>query len=453
LTDQTPPVPPAPQSAAPLPPVQRSAWVRWLFLAVVIVGGVGLTFAWWLRSRVEVSTENAYVVGNVTPISPEVAGIVVALYTDDNMIVRAGDPLAKLDPVPYQFEVDRALAELRQARAEAAAAETNVRLVRLDRKSLLVGAAARRGEAEQARRAAEIEVETRHRIHEREQEQLAALKNQLPGLEALVVNARDYLLRFNRLAASGDIPIQDRDNRETAHKEAVAKRDSLSSQIVGAARQVDASELQLQEAKVKLEAASQAVANAGAAVGQAEAAQLQPEIAEATARSLRDKVERAEAALRTARLNLSNTLVRAPRSGVVSRRTIQLGQTLSARQPFLSISPLDLDDVWVVANLREDQMAATRVGQPVVVSLDAIPERSFHGWVESVAGGTGSVFSLFPPDNATGNFVRVVQRLPVRIRFDDKENFENRIRPGMSCRVWIDTTRTVRQGGETGTWP
>jgi membrane fusion protein (multidrug efflux system) len=108
--------------------------------------------------------------------------------------------------------------------------------------------------------------------------------------------------------------------------------------------------------------------------------------------------------------------------------------------------PLDLDNVWVVANLREDQMARVRVGQPVTVHLDAIPERSFAGWVESVSGGTVSVFSPFPPDNATGNFVRVVQRLPVRIRFANRQNYENRIRPGMSASVTIDTTRYVRHG-------
>jgi membrane fusion protein (multidrug efflux system) len=109
--------------------------------------------------------------------------------------------------------------------------------------------------------------------------------------------------------------------------------------------------------------------------------------------------------------------------------------------------PLDLGhDVWVVANLREDQMARVRLGMPATIAIDAIPERSFAGWVESVAGGTGSVFSVFPPDNATGNFTRVVQRLPVRVRFSDTTNYEGRIRPGLSARVWIDDTRYTRRG-------
>jgi membrane fusion protein (multidrug efflux system) len=155
-----------------------------------------------------------------------------------------------------------------------------------------------------------------------------------------------------------------------------------------------------------------------------------------------------EAKLRYARLNLSYTLIRSPIAGIISRRTIQLGETVEARRPFLSIVPLELDDVWVVANLREEQMARLRVGQPVRIRVDGIPERSFAGWVESVAGGTGSVFSLFPPDNATGNFVRIVQRLPVRVRFAEPENYQNRIRPGMSARIVIDTTRFVRQSSQ-----
>jgi membrane fusion protein (multidrug efflux system) len=180
-------------------------------------------------------------------------------------------------------------------------------------------------------------------------------------------------------------------------------------------------------------------------VVQAEAAQLQPDIATAQLEALQSRINQVEATLRTAQLNLSHCLIRAPQGGIVSRRTIQLGETLAAKQPFLSIVPLDFDNVWVVANLREDQMERVRAGNRAIITIDGIPEQSFEGWVESTSGGTGSVFSLFPPDNATGNFVRVVQRLPVRIRFAAAENFQNRIRPGMSATIRIDDTSVVRQ--------
>jgi membrane fusion protein (multidrug efflux system) len=403
----------------------------------------------WFRSHWRVTTDNAYVVGNISPVSAEVGGVVVALYADDNMVVAAGDPIAQIDPIPYQLQVDQAQADLRQARADAAAAEVNVRLVRSDRVSLLAGAKAHKEEADEAVKASAVEVETRKRLHQKEEESLAAVKARVPGQEALTKNAADYRERFDRLAATGAVTVQDRDNREAAYREAAAKLEALKNEVAAAERQVMASERQVFEAGVRLEKARRAQANAVAAVGQAEAAQLQPDIATDNARAAADRVALAEAKFRQAQLSLSNCLIRAPQAGIVSRRTIQLGQTLTPRTPFLSIVPLDTDNVWVVANLMEDQMARVRVGMPVRVSIDAIPGRTYEGWVESVSGGTGTVFSVFPADNATGNFTRVVQRLPVRIRFAGPKNYDTRVRPGLSARVWIDEDSLVRKGGES----
>jgi membrane fusion protein (multidrug efflux system) len=406
-------------------------------------GGEGLY--WWWNSRTDVYTDNAYVVGNITPISSYVTGQVVALYVDDNMIVKPGDPIAQINPVEFQIAVDQALAEYHQAGHAADAADVQTTYTSEDRKSMLDAAEAKRAEAEQAVQAAKVAVQTHTRLHEKEKEVLAALKAQLPGLMALQRNAQHYYDRFKSLAASGDIPGQEFDNREATYRDAIAKVQSLQSDIKGAERQVLASDLLLQEAEVRLEQSKKALENTDATVGRATAEQKQMTVAADTALALRNQQGLAEAKLRQAKLDLSNTLIRAPRAGVISRRTIQVGTTLEAHNPFLSIVPLDFDNIWIVANLREKQMPNVRVGQPVKITVDAITGRTFDGWVESVAGGSGSVFSLFPPDNATGNFVRVVQRLPVRIRFSDKENFQNRVRPGMSTRVSIDTTRYVRQ--------
>jgi membrane fusion protein (multidrug efflux system) len=428
--------------------VGRRRWRRhWrgLGLTLVVLAAIAGAVYWWVHSRLHESTDNAYVVGNITPISAQVSGAVVALFADDNMIVQPGDPIAQIDPIPFQVQVDQALSDFKQAQYDARAAEVNVGFFQRDRKSLLEGALAKQAEAEQGVRAADIERRTRAQLLAKDKELLASYREQRPGLDALMVNARDYYTRFKRLAATGDIPEQDRDNREATYRDAVAKLKSLDSNIAAAERQVLASDLQLREADTRLEQSRKTLANAVAVVGQGEAAQLQPQVEEHTAIALQNRMEQAEAKLRYARLNLSYTLIRAPIAGIVSRRTIQLGETVEARRPFLSIVPLDLDDVWVVANLREEQMARVRVGQRAEIRVDGIPERTFAGWVESVAGGTGSVFSLFPPDNATGNFVRIVQRLPVRVRFDEPENYQNRIRPGMSARIEIDTTRFVRR--------
>ena len=429
----------------PSAPPRRRRALRLAASLGLLLSTAGVVFGWWVWNVIQVRTTNAYVVGNITPVSSDVGGQVVALYADDNMIVAAGAPLAQLDPVPFQLEVDRALADLRNAQAEVRAAAVNVRLVRQDRRALLDGASARRGEAERAARAAEVEVQTRGQIHRKEQELLASQGAQVPGLAALEENARLYYQRFSRLAASGDVPVQDRDNRAATYREATAKLESLHSDIAASERQVLASGLQLEEARVRLEQSRQALSSTDAAVVQAQAAQLQPDIATAQLEALKSRVNQGEAALRTAQLNLSHCLIRAPQGGTVSRRTIQLGETLAAKQPFLSIVPLDLDNVWVVANLREDQMDRVQAGNRALITLDGIAEKTFQGWVESTSGGTGSVFSLFPPDNATGNFVRVVQRLPVRIRFAEAENYQNRIRPGMSATVHIDDRTVVRR--------
>jgi membrane fusion protein (multidrug efflux system) len=448
--------PAAPTSAIPLasaPPVvveRRVGRRRWpwrgMLAATAVLAAIAALFSWWLERRFEVFTDNAYVVGNITPVSAGVSGAVVALYVDDNMRVEPGDPIAQIDPVPFQIEVDRALADFRQAKNDVEAAEATVREIRGDRTALLEGASAKRAEAEQGVSAAEFELQTRAQIYQKDKELLASLKAQEPGQSALTLNAKDYYQRYNNLAGTGDVSGQERDNREATYRDAVAKLESLRSSIAAAESQVLASGLQLRQADARLAQARKALATAVALVGQAEAAQIRPTVAAATAAADRNKVEQTEARLRLARLNLSNTLVRAPQAGIISRRTIQLGQTMEARRAFLNIVPLDIENVWIVANLREDQMVNVRVGQPVLIRVDAIPERTFPGWVESGSGGTGSVFSLFPPDNATGNFVRVVQRLPFRVRFAERENYQNRIRPGMSARITIDTARRVRRG-------
>ena len=167
--------------------------------------------------------------------------------------------------------------------------------------------------------------------------------------------------------------MQDRDNREATYREALSKVDSLRSDIAADERLVLASQMQLEESRVRLEQSEQKVNSEQAAVMQAEAAQLQPDIALADLDAVARKVLQAEARLGTARINLSNCLVRAPQGGIVSRRTIQLGEILAAKQPFLSIVPLDFDDVWVVANMREDQMSRVRVGNPADILLDGNP--------------------------------------------------------------------------------
>ncbi len=430
---------------------RRPRLPRWLggaVLAILSLAAVASVYLWWDRSRIYVSTDNAYVVGNITPASAEIGGDVVALYTDDNRLVQAGSPLAQLDPVPYQIAVEQARADLSQTQADARAADLTVGLTLEDRSSLHQGAQAKVSEYEHLLRSARLDMTNKQQLLEKDRRVLDALKAQEPGAHAMLQNAQAYQERFSRLADRGQVAIQAHEDKEAAYQDSKAKLESLQSSIAAAERQMEADRILLDEAEVKIQQSSQALEQTKAALGQAHASLIQPQIATATAESQKNKVAQAEAKLHQARLLLGYTLVRATQCGIVSRRTLQLGQAIAARQPFLSIVPLDPHNVWVVANLREDQMIRVRVGQPATIHVDAIPDPTFTGYVESVAGGTGSVFSLFPPDNATGNFTRVVQRLPVRLRFDDRQEWTNRIRPGMSVVVTIDTSGPVRQDSQ-----
>ena len=186
-------------------------------IAIAALIGAGIAVVLWWVAR-DISTENAYVVGNVTPISAEVTGNVVALFADDNMLVKAGEPLLQIDPVPYQLSVEEARADYRKALKELEAAAITVRLTDQDRKSGFDSAQARMREQEEGLKASELEASARESIHNKEKETLLASRAEEPGLIALERNARDYFERYDSLAKSGDIPIQDRDNKEATWK-------------------------------------------------------------------------------------------------------------------------------------------------------------------------------------------------------------------------------------------
>ena len=305
---------------------------------------------------------------------------------------------------------------------------------------------AKRAEAEQGVRGADFERHTRSELLAKDKELLASLQAQKPGLEAIMLNARDYLDRFNRLARTGDIPVQDRDNREATYREAVSKLKSLESNIAAAERQVLASELQFEEADTKLEQSRKALANTHSIVGRADAAQLEPQVEEQYGhRPGKQGTASGGETQAGAAFPEQHPHPCADTRGSSAAGRSSLDRPWKLRKPFLSIVPLDLDNVWVVANLREEQMARVRVGQRAQLRVDGIPERDFRRLGRERGGRNRIVFSLFPPDNATGNFVRVVQRLPVRVRFQEPTNYQNRIRPGMSAQIVIDTRIFVRQ--------
>ena len=393
----------APPAQLPMTRRKRTPFlIAGLSAAAVLVSG-----AWYLLHLGRESTDDAQVEGRVTSVSPRVAGQVLRVRVEDNQVVDAGEVLVELDPADYAAKLDAARADLAAARAAADGARSTLTLTEKAAPANLVQARGGLIAATFSLTSAEAEIEQ--------------ARAELDAADSRQSLAEINLKRARALVESNVTPAADLDQRQSEFDAASAQyqreRARLAAALAGRAGSGGGVVL----AKGRLSAAQTAaeqVASARAALALAEAKTLQ-----------------AGAALKLAELNLSYTTVRAPRRGVVSRRTVEQGQSVGPERPLLAIVPLD--DVWVVANFKEDQLAGMRAGQSTTVRLDTYGRRKFRGHVESIAGATGARFALLPPDNATGNFVKVVQRIPVLIRLDGSAGVE--LRPGMSADVTVRT--------------
>lgn len=359
---------------------------KWSVLAFIIIF-VGVGYAVWSHYASRESTDDAEIDGHIVPISARVGGTVEKVNVDDNQYVQAGTVLVQLDPTDYQVAVDRARAELQDATASLQAARTGVPLAHTTTSSTLSNAQA-------SLRAAQQEV--------------TASQARLREAEAQYKLAADDVRRLAQLIKKDEIPQQRYDTAVTTEQQAAASVD----------------------------AARAAVANAQSHVAQAEAmvqgAQTVPQqlaITRAKAGSAEANVGRLQATLQQAELHLQYTVIRAPNTGIVSKKTVEPGEVIQPGQPVLAL--VNLEDVWVTANFKETQLKNMRPGQPAQIEVDAYG-RTYKGHVDSIGGATGARFSLLPPENATGNYVKVVQRVPVKIVFEKGQDPQHLLRPGMS---------------------
>jgi len=375
-------------------------------IAIIVLLVVGLFIYRYVTSYE--STDDAQVDGHVNSISARISGHVVKLNVQDNQFVPAGTVLVEIDPADYQVALERAKADFEDARALAIAAGVDVPIASVSTTSQLSSTQA---EADSARAG----------IHAARQQSEAA-KAQFQQAEANNVKAQNDLGRYRQLVEKQEISQQQYD------------------QAVAAARAGDAA---VEAARANADAAVQQVSQAQSKLAQAEAnwrsantAPKQMTGMRAKAASAEAEVQRRKADLDQAQLNLQYTKIQAPVAGVVSDRTVEVGQNVVPGQEFMKVIPLD--DIWITANLKETQLRNIKVGQPVTVEVDATG-RKYKGKVDSIAGASGARFSLLPPENATGNYVKVVQRIPVKIVLEPGENKDHELRPGMSVvpRVWI----------------
>lgn len=386
----------------------------WVIAGAVLVVALAGFFAWRYVSPRE-STDDAQVSGHVSPVAARVGGPIHAIHVKDNQPVKAGDVLVEIDPRDYQIALSRAEADLAAAEASARAARASVPVTSASATSEQHIAEAGTGSAEAGLAAAEREVDASHA-------KLASADARLLEVKANATRAEQDLARLAPLAAKDELPRQQFD-AVTAGAEAARAAVQSQQAAVNEARAnvavAEARRAQVRAALLQAQAQNRAAATAPQQIA----------LTEARAASADAQVLQTRAVVEQAKVNLDRTIVRAPASGVVSRKSVEVGQVIQPGQPLMAVTTLD--DVWVVANFKETQLAQMHPGQRASVSVDAF-DRAYGGHVDSIAAATGATFSLLPPDNASGNFVKVVQRVPVKILLDPSRDAAAVLRPGMS---------------------
>jgi membrane fusion protein (multidrug efflux system) len=391
-------------------------------IGIALVAGVGAG-VWWWATRGQESTDDAQVDAHVTPVASRVGGTVLRVPVTDNQQVKEGDVLVELDTRDYQIALDRAKAELSTAEADALAANALVPITATTSKSGVVSA---EGGVEQSQAAVD---EAQHNIDVLDA-RLAAARARLAGDEANAVRDERNAERMKGLLAKDEVSQQQYDA-------ALAQGESAKATVAESRAQIREAEVAVQAARSRLAQAKVGQQRAGAELASARTEPNQVAATRARAASAVAKVELSKAAVARAELDLERATVKAPAPGIVSRKSAEPGQVVQPGQPLMIIVPLDR--VWVTANFKETQIDGMRVGQPAVVEVDAYGGHRFSGKVESIAAATGSRFSLLPPENASGNFVKVVQRVPVKIVLDASQDPERLLRPGMSVTPTVYT--------------
>ena len=394
---------------------RRSAFLsnprtKWGLILIGLLILIGIFFLWRYLASYE-STDDAQIDGHVNSVSARVSGHVLKLNVQDNQYVEKGTVLVEIDPADYEVAVAQARAEYADAQAQAAAAGINVPITDVSSSSQVSGAQAGVSGAQAGIAAA--------------RQQYEAAKSQVLEADANNTKAQNDLVRYKQLIDKQEISQQQYD-------QAVASAQAAAATLRAARASADAYAAQIEQAQRQTGAGRRRSSNRrhGAA----------DDASHARTRPFRASQCRSQkkAALDQAELNLMYTKVIAPVSGAVSNRTVEVGQNVQPGQEMMKVIPLDYTDLWVTANFKETQLKKMKPGLAAEIAVDATG-KTYKGHVDSIAGASGARFSLLPPENATGNYVKVVQRIPVKIVFETSETKGHELRPGMSVvpKVWI----------------
>jgi membrane fusion protein (multidrug efflux system) len=406
-------------------------------LAVVVaLTGLGYGIYAWVYSLGHVSTDDAYVDGPVASVSAKVVGHVVEIDVDDNQLVKAGDLLLRIDPRDYEARRDQARAAVAVAAASYQSARSDAELTRETTRAQADEARASLEAARVAEEASESAVQEARATVEAKRAATAALSAEVTGAQSSSRQALKEKDRMRRLAKDGYVSQRDFDQADAAAATSSAALEAGQRRVTQAEREVQQAQAQVAGRVLAVAQARQRVVEAQATLARVESQRHQVALKEAEVGRAEARLTETQADLAYAELQLKYTEVRAPIDGTLSKKSVELGQMVQVGQPLLAIVPLQ--DVWVLANFKETQLARVKPGMAAEVQIDTFPGRVLHGVVDSISAGTGARFSLLPPENATGNWVKVVQRVPVKIRLDSKE-FGNphTLRAGMSAVVTV----------------
>lgn len=388
-------------------------------LLVLILGSVGA----WLYFAGKETTDDAQIDGHINPIAARVGGTVIAVNIEDNQAVKAGDLLIQIDPRDYEVAVARAKAELATAEADAIGAQANLPII-----STTSASDVSRTTASVDQATASLDASARNVDAARARLEAATARQR--EADARTAKAQKDQERLKGLVAKDEISQQQYDAAVAEADAARAASDSARAGIAEARSAISVAESRQIETRGTLDQAHANSRTARTAPQQVNAAKARVAAAEA-------RVQQVKAALAQAELNLQYTTVKSPVDGIVSKRTAEIGQIVQPGQPLLAVVPLN--DVWVTANFKETQLEHIRPGQRVTIKIDSYGGGQFSGKVQSIAAATGARFSLLPPENATGNFVKVVQRVPVKIVLDPNTDPTHILRPGMSVEPTVYT--------------
>jgi membrane fusion protein, multidrug efflux system len=377
------------------------------FLAAAVIGGIRL----WNYLESYESTDDAQIDGDIYAITSRITGTVKAVYVEDNQSVKAGQLLVELDPRDYDVSLEQAQAALNESRTQVAVARPNVPITSVSTESTLSTAATDIAGARAAVAGAQRDYESA----------IADVRK----AEADNVKAQSDLARYKQLIAKDEISQQQYDEADAAAKSAAANVDAKKASAEADARAIEEQQAKLEQAQTR----------------QTEAQRNRPQqiaIQNATVENREAAAVRQKTLVDQAELNLSYTKIVAPVDGVIGKKNAEPGQQVSPGQQLMAVVPIQ--NLWVTANFKETQLRKMHPGQRATIHVDAY-DRDYEGYVESLAGASGAKFSLLPPENATGNYVKVVQRLPIRIRLKAGEDSDHLLRPGMSVdpKVWLDT--------------